>query len=232
MLFSFCRRIIDLAYPHICVICDAEAIQRPSIFCIKCASNLPYAKMDDQRHNEFEKHFTGRLHIEAGSSLFYFSKGGMIQEVIHTMKYKNLPYLGFYMGKMLGYKLKNHSVFKTCEAIAGIPLHVKKKRTRGYNQADFIAKGVASELHIPVLINTIRRGRMTASQTRKSRAMRIRNMADGFHVSDPHAIMGKHILLVDDVLTSGATLDFCGQEILKHPHTRLSLATLAMGSVV
>ena len=232
MLVSICRQLVDLVYPHVCAGCNNEVIQRPSIFCLKCAAQLPYTQMAIKGHNEFEKHFTGRLRIEAGWSLFYFSKGGIIQDAIHAMKYKNLPDLGYYLGKMLGQQLKYRQVFQSCDAVVGVPLHKNKKRLRGYNQSDYIAKGVSAELNIPVLTDVVRRGRKTGTQTRKSRTMRMNNMADVFYINGADQVAGKHILLVDDVLTSGATLDFCGQAILSQPGTSLSLATLAMGSVI
>jgi ComF family protein len=188
--------------------------------------------MEDNPNNDFEKHFMGRIHIQAGSALFYFTKGGIIQEAIHAMKYKNMPYVGFELGKMLGAKLSTHQVYKTCDAVVGVPLHNRKKRQRGYNQADHIARGVSVSMNIPFLKNVIFRQRMTTSQTRKTRLLRMRNMKEGFGVKYPELIESKHILLVDDVLTSGATLDFCGQAILQQSNSKVSLATLAMGSVV
>ena len=224
--------VVDLIYPNVCCGCQREALALPSIFCIDCASSLPYTHMEHQKENEFEQHFIGRLYVEAGSALFHFTKKGMIQEAIHAMKYGNQPQLGYYLGRMLGQKLKPHPIYKTCDAVIGIPLHKKKKWKRGYNQADYIAKGVADTLKIPSYTQAIERRRMTSSQTRKSRTMRMRNMQAGFTVSKPELVSKKHILLVDDVLTSGATMDYCGQVILQEERTKLSMATLAMGSAI
>ena len=224
--------LIDLVYPNVCVGCQQEAIKRPSIFCMKCGSTLPYTHMADTPDNDFEKHFTGRLHIQAGAALFYFSKGGMIQDAIHALKYKNQPKIGYEMGKILGTHLKKHSIYTSCDAVVPVPLHSKKQRQRGYNQAMYIARGVGESMGIPAISNVVVRQRMTTSQTRKTRLHRMRNMKEGFAVNTPEKIEGKHILLVDDVLTSGATLDFCGQVILQQKNTQLSLATLAMGAVV
>ncbi len=229
---SVLSSLFDLVYPSICVGCKDEIIRRPSIFCITCATSLPYTHMESQNHNEFEKHFTGRLHIQAGTSLFYFTKGGIIQEAIHAMKYENVPDVGYHLGKSLGSKLKDHPIYKSCDAVIGVPLHKKKKRKRGYNQADYIAKGIGEIMEIPVFENAVVRQRMTLSQTKKTRIKRMRNLQNGFAIKNLNEIEGRHILLVDDVLTSGATLDYCGQVILNQTNTKLSLATLAMGSVV
>ena len=232
MLDHFISSILNLIYPNICVGCASEAIAQPSILCLDCASQLPYTHMKHHERNAFEQHFAGRVHIEAGTALFYFTKGGIIQEAIHAMKYKNQPQIGVSLGRMLGKHIQSDPKLISCDAVIGVPLHKKKKWERGYNQADAIAKGVAEVLQIPCYTDAIIRNRSTTSQTRKSRLMRMQNMRQGFVIAKPQDIEGKHILLVDDVLTSGATLDFCGQAVLKQRNTRLSMATIAMGSIV
>ncbi len=232
MLKKFFSEIFDVVFPHICVGCNEEAIPSHSIFCAKCAGSLPYTRMENICHNEFEKHFTGRLHIQAGCSTFFFSKGGIMQNAIHALKYRNLPHVGRALGAMMGRKLAKNPTYKSCDVVIGVPLHKSKKRKRGYNQTDFIAEGISNYLKIPHLDAVINRGRNTHSQTRKSRLQRMKNLQGGFSVLDPEKIEGKHILLVDDVLTSGATLDYCGQAILSVENTKLSLATAAMGGLV
>ncbi len=229
---SIFRNLLDLIFVPLCIGCSDRVVQRPSIFCPTCAGKLPYTNMECVSHNEFEKHFTGRLHIEAGTALFYFSKGGLIQNAIHAMKYQNLPQVGFCLGQMLGIKLLKNPAYQDCDAVVGIPLHQSKRQKRGYNQAEYIAAGVSDILKISNHSNRVRRIRATSSQTRKSRIQRVTNMNNGFEIIDESAFTGKHILLVDDVLTSGATLDFCGQAILNAKDSKLSLATLAMGSLI
>jgi len=136
------------------------------------------------------------------------------------------------MGLILGARLKQNKIFNSCDGVIGVPLHSRKKMKRGYNQADYIAKGIAEAMSIPNLKGAVVRRRQTSTQTRKTRLQRMINMSEGFSIAQPDRIAGRHILLVDDVLTSGATLDYCGQQILSQPGTKLSLATLAMGSVI
>jgi len=232
MLKSIIQAGLDLLFPNICVGCQGEAILSPSIFCSTCASHLPYTGLESERDNEFEKHFTGRILIEAGSALFYLSKGGVIQKAIYDLKYRNLPHIGYEMGLILGARLKQNKIFNSCDGVIGVPLHSRKKMKRGYNQADYIAKGIAEAMSIPNLKGAVVRRRQTSTQTRKTRLQRMINMSEGFSIAQPDRIAGRHVLLVDDVLTSGATLDYCGQQILSQPGTKLSLATLAMGSVI
>lgn len=207
---------------------------------MRCSAHLPYTyherhlSIEDQTSgmNAFETHFAGRIQIAAGMALFFFNKGGVVQEAIHTMKYRHQPLIGTKMGRVLGRRLAKHPTLVRCTAILPVPLHASKKRKRGYNQSEFIAEGIASVLDVPVLKDVLYRKHKGSTQTRKSRSSRMDNASGLFEIRNAHKVKNQHILLVDDVLTSGATLEYCGRAIQSAGCKELSMATLAMGAVV
>lgn len=180
--------------------------------------------------NPVEKIFWGRLALTAAMSEFYFAKGTLIQTLIHEFKYKDNKDVGLYLGAMMGSSLLSNNRFTKIDALAPLPLFADKEFKRGYNQATILCNGMSEIMEIPVIINNVIRKRFTQTQTKKHRTERWENVEGSFEINNPAAIEGKHILLVDDVVTTGATLEACGAEILKVEGTMLSLATLAYAS--
>jgi len=180
--------------------------------------------------NAFTDRFWGRVPIVTGAALYFFSRKSPIQKALHRLKYQNQSDIGTRIGRQLGHLLKQSSLYADLEGIIPVPLHPKKERLRGYNQSAMLAAGLADALRLPVMTGVLIRNAYSESQTRKRRMARFNNVQDVFSVQRPDRIRGKHLLLVDDVLTTGATLEACGQALLQAPDVRLSMATIAIAA--
>jgi len=218
---------LHLFFPHICVGCKTDVLNSDDILCAECINKLPVTGFISMPGNLVEKTFYGRLNIENAGSAFYFNKDGIIQAAIIQLKYKGNLRAGNFLGKLLGLQLSESKRFDDIDAIVPLPLNEKKLFMRGYNQAAVIAKGITSVWHKPVIENAVERISFTDTQTHKNRIARWETMEGVFNVPEPKLLANKHILLVDDVITTGATFESCGAAILKIPGTRLSLASVA-----
>ena len=193
-----------------------------------CQRRLHLTNMHLCPDNEFTGRFWGRLPLASGAAMYYFNRKSPIQKALHLLKYKNQPQIGVDIGRRFGRLLAQSPLFAGVEAIVPVPLHPSKERLRGYNQSVMLAQGLAESLQIPVFANTLFRQNASVSQTKKKRMERFENVSTVFAVQHPRRIQDKHILLVDDVLTTGATLESCGKILLEIPGTRLSMATIAI----
>lgn len=219
--------IAHLFFPHNCLGCSSDVLEPTQILCARCSNDLPQTHFANAAGNPIEKIFTGRLNIQHVTATYYFTKDSLLQFLMKQLKYNNNESIGLYLGKMLGYELKNSTRFNDIDALVPLPLNNKKQYTRGYNQAEIICKGIVTEFNKPIITNAVVRKTFTESQTFANRVHRLQNMEGVFAVANTKAIEHKHILLVDDVITTGATLESCGAEILKVPNTQLSIACAA-----
>lgn len=222
------RSLQHLFFPHTCAGCGNDAISPHHPICLHCTSILPLTGFHEHADNPVENIFRGRLPLAAAMSYCWFSKESLVQHLLHELKYKNNKQIGIHFGRRIGEALKQSPRFQTIDAILPIPLHAARERQRGYNQATQIATGIAATMQLPVLVNTITRASNTSSQTKRNRLQRWQNMEDKFHLRQPEALTGKHLLLVDDVITTGATLEACGRALLSAGRVTLSIATLAI----
>jgi ComF family protein len=174
--------------------------------------------------------FAGRVPVERATSFAYFTHEGLLQHLLHGLKYDGKKDIGLYLGRQLGYDLQQLGWEKGIDAIVPVPLHAEKLSARGYNQAALIAEGMGKVLGIPVLENVLVRVKNTESQTKKTREERIENMQAAFEPVNAEKINGKHLLLTDDVLTTGATLEACSQALLQGNNVRISIATIGIAS--
>ncbi len=178
--------------------------------------------------NAFTERFWGRLPVVTGSALYYFNRKSPIQKALHRLKYQNQAEIGVRLGNVFGRLLKQSPFYQELEGIVPVPLHPKKEQLRGYNQSAMLAKGLADALQIPVMTSVLIRTAFSDSQTRKKRMARFDNVQEVFALKHTDRIRGKHLLLVDDVLTTGATLEACGKVLLEVPSVQLSMATIAV----
>lgn len=218
----------NIFFPKTCVLCQEKLMGNEEIICLHCENQLPYTHFSDFPNNNFEKKFYGRIPIESATSLLFFKKQGYAQKLIHQLKYRGKQKIGSFLGEKLGIEMRKSNRFSNLDAIIMVPLHPKKQRIRGYNQLTFFARQLAVELQIPVLEHVLIKTEQSDSQTRKSRMMRFEKLKENFYLQHPEKIQGLHILLVDDVFTTGATLEACAQELLKAGNVKLSFATMAI----
>ncbi len=221
---------LHLFYPHTCTGCGSDILHKENLLCINCINDLPHTHFAQHANNPVDKIFWGRAALNAAHSEFYFSKGSLIQHLIHQLKYKGDKNIGFYLGQLMGKNLLNSNRFLYIDAIIPLPLFPHKEHKRGYNQATVISNGISAVMNVAVKNNNVCRKRFTETQTKKHRAERWENVAESFVVNDPCALKEKHILLVDDVITTGATLEACAQAILSIKGVKLSIATLALAA--
>jgi ComF family protein len=218
---------MHLLYPHVCTGCGSDLLEEDNLLCLTCIHDLPHTNFAALANNQIEKDFWGRINLEAAYSQFYFSKAFLIQHLIHQLKYKGDTKIGFYLGEIMGKTMLQSNRFSTIDALIPLPMYVDKEHKRGYNQATIICNGISAIMNIPVLTNAVVRQHATETQTRKHRTERWENVKDSFKVEKPAELNGKQVLLVDDVVTTGATLEACGNVILNTTDARLSIATLA-----
>lgn len=218
---------VSLAFPHICVSCGKSLYKKEHTICAYCAYHLPKTNFHLDNDNPISKIFWGRVTIYSAAAFYGFNKGGKVQHLIHQLKYRGQKNIGVAVGKLYGYELKNCSNFNTVTTIIPVPLHPKKQKKRGYNQSDGFAEGLAESMNVDADLKTLYRDVESETQTKKSRFSRWQNVETIFQLRDTKAIEGKHILLVDDVITTGATLEACAHTLLQAPGVKVSIATIA-----
>lgn len=222
--------LINLFFPRLCTGCGNDLFGADDLLCVKCVNDLPATNFHLHAANPVEKIFWGRIPLVSATSYLYFTKDSLLQHLLHDFKYKGNKDIGFYFGRLMGQTFLESNRFRDVDALVPLPLHPKKERTRGYNQAAVLCDGIASVLNVPVLPDAVVRPMLTETQTHKTRLHRWTNIEGKFLLKEPNAISNKHILLIDDVVTTGATLESCGIELLQAPGLRLSVATLAYTS--
>lgn len=227
MNFPLLYYLTELIFPRLCVTCGDKLIEQEKWICLHCLHHIPRTNYHLQPENKVAQLFYGRVRIEFATSFFLFTKGSKYQTLIHDLKYKGMKELGAEMGKHFAIDLMQSDDFSSIDLICPVPLHPKREKKRGYNQSWWIALGMASQMHKPVSMGNLIRVTATETQTRKSRFERWQNVEGIFALTHPEAYAGKHILLVDDVVTTGATIEACAQTILSKTDARVSIATLA-----
>ncbi|HEY3372756.1 MAG TPA: phosphoribosyltransferase family protein [Prolixibacteraceae bacterium] len=227
MNFPLLYYLTELIYPKLCVTCGDKLIEQEKWICLHCLHHIPRTNFHLIPENPVAQLFYGKVRIESATSFFYFSKGSKYQLLVHNLKYRGMKELGAEMGKQFGIDLLQSNDFSSIDLICPVPLHPKREQKRGYNQSWWIALGMASQLRKPLTIGNLIRVKPTETQTRKSHYERWQNVEGIFELKNPEAFSGKHILLVDDVVTTGATIEACAQAILSKTDARVSIATLA-----
>jgi ComF family protein len=222
------RGLVHLFYPRLCEGCGKALSGGEKVLCLGCAEELPETGYHNIPDNETALRFAGRVPFMNATSLASFTDDGLLQLLLHGLKYKGKKEIGYYLGARLGLSLKNTDWAGAIDTIVPVPLHRRKEAKRGYNQSMLIAEGIGDMLNIPVSGKLLLRVRDTESQTRKTRTERVNNMADAFTIPKHISLSGKHILLIDDVLTTGATLEACALALLKQEGVRVSIGTIGI----
>lgn len=218
----------SLFFPNLCAACNGHLLRGEVAICTACLIDCPRTFDEhDPVDNPVARVFRGRVYLQAAASLFVFTKGGKVQELIHNLKYNGRKDAGIAAGKLFGNDLKDLTPFNTIDAVIPVPLHRDKLRKRGYNQAACFGEGIAQALGIPLYENGVMRLNATETQTRKNRTERWDNVEDVFTLNKKIDLRGKHILLVDDVITTGATIEACAIPIMAVEGTKLSVVSLA-----
>jgi ComF family protein len=194
---------------------------------VPCIYHLPRTNYWKEAGNAIEQLFWGKVRIEHACALFFFGKGSRYRNLLHKLKYNGKTEIGVEMGRRLGMELKNAPLYQTIQTIIPVPLHPKKQRKRGYNQSEQIARGIAEVTGWSIDNKSVTRKIFTDTQTRKTRLERWKNVAEVFTVTQAEALTGKHVLLVDDVITTGATIEACAQQLLHIDNCKVSVAALA-----
>ncbi|MFI5172413.1 MAG: ComF family protein [Chitinophagales bacterium] len=217
----------DIIYPDLCLACSEPLKRHEKVLCIKCQLELPKTDHVEYVENPVAKKFWGKVQIEYAMALYHFHKSSRIQQLMHELKYKGRKDVGTRLGNLLGFHVKQYKLFTTVDYITSVPLHKDKQIKRGYNQSSIIGEGLSEILLKPFNGNLLRRKLFTETQTKKSRIERWDNVKDIFEIANAAMIANKHILIVDDVITTGSTLEACAVEIKKIEGSMVSIAAIA-----
>ncbi len=228
---KYFKDFVSLFFPNVCLVCQSSLPLRDEPLCLSCQLKLPKTEFHQSPENDFTDRFYGRIPLRFGAAYYYFYQGSRTQELMFQFKYKDKKELGNIIGKEYGKKLIQSPHFPNINLIVPVPLHPKKQYQRGYNQSEYFAKGLSESLGVPVATNILSRKEFTRSQTRKNRLERIENVNTAFQVHRPEQLKGQHILLVDDVLTTGATLEACALNLLEAEGVNISMVTIAMATM-
>jgi ComF family protein len=218
---------ITLFFPNHCLGCSNSLFKGEEILCTRCILELPKTRYHEQFDNTIKSRLSGRIALTYALAFLKFRKTGVVQHLLHQLKYNNHPEVGVRLGKLYGKDLVEAGYEDKFDLIVPVPLHSSRKRRRGYNQSEKFAEGLSDLMQIPCDENIVERKIKTTTQTRKTKIERWENVKDVFLVKEPDKINGKRILLVDDVITTGATLEACGQQLLNSGCKEVSVACIA-----
>ena len=219
--------LLSVIFPDLCAACGERIYRNENQICLSCLTKLPLTHFHKDLENPVNKIFWGRVNIEFASAFLFFSVKGIVQHMIHQLKYKGNKDIGIFLGNLYGNILKNEAIFCNIDYIVPVPLHPDKLKKRGYNQSEMIAAGLSQSMKKPIDTTSFSRSVYTESQTKKGRYKRWENVDSIFKLSTEGVFEGRHILLVDDVITTGATIEACAQEILKEKGAKVTVVALA-----
>ncbi|WP_329806700.1 ComF family protein [Flavobacterium facile] len=221
------KNLLNVLFPVFCNGCTTLLLKNENVICVKCNHNLPFTHHHKVKETEIEKVFYGIIPFEFGASVLYFSKKGITQNLIHNLKYRNRQEIGTYLGDLYAKELINNETIKNVDFIIPVPLHKKRLHKRGYNQVTTFCKAIEKNLTIPILDDVLVKTQHVKSVTDKSKENRLRHNKNVFTIENQEKIEGKHILIIDDVFTTGATIEACANQILKIKNTKISILTMA-----
>jgi len=225
--FNLWGDFVTLFFPNHCLGCSNALYKGEDILCTRCILELPKTRYHEQADNTIKSRLDGRISLAYAMAFLKFRKTGVVQHLLHQLKYNNHPEVGVRLGKIYGKELMDAGYGQEFDLIIPIPLHKSRARRRGYNQSAKFAEGLSSSMLIPWDDSIAERRVKTTTQTRKTKMQRWENVKDVFVIKYPEKIINKRILLIDDIITTGATLEACGHQLLDHGCSALSIACLA-----
>ena len=230
-LYDLWDDFFSLLFPRLCYACGNQLMRNESLICTECFVVIPRTNYHFVEDNPVAQLFWGRCLIEKAAAFSYYNKGSRIRKLIHNLKYNGIREIGYDLGRLYGLSLKTSGFINDIDIIIPVPLHPLKERIRGFNQSETISMGIADVTRLPVDIKSLARILVSVTQTKRSRYERWTNVEGIFQVIDSKSIMGKHILLVDDVITTGSTIESCTNELLKIEGVKVSAVALAFAVV-
>jgi ComF family protein len=225
------KDLLSLVFPSVCAACGRSLYSSEDCVCTICHYKLPQTDFHKQPDNPVAKLFWGRVPLQGAASYYSFSKGGKVQKLVHQLKYRGKKEIGVTLGRFYGSELRQSAAFADVHTIVPVPLFADKLKKRGYNQSESFAQGLARSMDLPLDTRSLQRIRPSETQTKRTRFERWKNVENIFSVLNEEKLQGRHILLADDVVTTGATLEACAQALLKLPDTRVSIATIAFAAI-
>lgn len=216
-----------LFYPNICANCKEQLLQNEKVICTFCRHDLPLTNFKSYTRNKVSSIFSGRITIEKAYALLFFRKQGITKNLIHDLKYKGNESVGVFFGNWIGEIVVKNKEFSTVDFIVPVPIHAKKKKIRGYNQVTKFGECLSMHLKVPLNEDILIRQSATKTQTLKSRFERFNDLESKFLARNTSIFKEKHILIIDDIITTGATLEACAKELLKTPGIKISILTIA-----
>ena len=232
---SLFSELIYLFYPEVCAACDNQLVRGEEFICLSCHYHLPKTDFHLFRDNPLARSFWGKLPIENAAAYLFFNKGEKVQKLIHNFKYRGQTELGVYLGKLYGLLLIDVPLFQQADFVIPVPMHSTKKEKRGFNQSEIFASGLALSMKKEFGPDFLRKKSATETQTNKSSYQRWENVKDIFELASEEVynlLQGKHVILVDDVVTTGSTLEACASALLKVPGIRISMVTMAYANKI
>lgn len=220
--------LLNLFYPRLCLLCQRSLVEGEEHICLHCSNHLPYTHFTDMETNPVCLLLQGKTSFVAATALLHFTKGGSGQKLIHSLKHHGNKKLGYELGRMAATTYRETGLFDTVDLLLPVPLHPKRMRQRGYNQSEWIAYGIRSATGIAVDTSSLSRIKKTESQTRKQIFERSENVEDIFRVENTDTLKNKHILLVDDVITTGSTMNACAEAMKAISGIRISILGIAV----
>ncbi len=226
MKSSIIKKFFNLFFPRVCAVCGEELLEEETGLCLQCLYRLPKTNNFDIKDNSAEKLLAGRIPFDRIATFCVYSDGGTLQPLIHHLKYRNKKEIGLMLGRLFANDLLNSDLLKPIDFIVPVPLHPKKEKQRGYNQVEFIAKGLSEVTGLPVSTGILVRKMHNPTQTKRTKTERWLNVQGIFDVTNSEIYHDKHILLVDDIMTTGSTVEACGVALQKCKSIKISIATI------
>ncbi|MBN2616050.1 MAG: ComF family protein [Bacteroidales bacterium] len=219
--------LVGLLFPKLCLACSQPLARHEKVLCSHCLYHLPRTQFQVHKENPVKEIFDGRLILQSATAFLFFNKGGNVQHLIHQLKYKGQKEVGLYLGELFGNELNESPLYQDADYLIPVPLHPVKERKRGYNQSRMIARGMETTMQASLADDILFRQVHSSTQTKKSRFERWENVKDIFALKNEARLEGKHVILIDDVITTGSTIEACGNLLQKIPGIRISVSALA-----